>query len=127
MLNTTALFIGLFSLLHIALTVMVGYHRAKSGIQFHDGGDTALLWKIRAHGNFTEQVPIALLAMAAAEVSGASYWVLLLGGLSLLSGRLLHVHALITKGWSNGRGFGMIITLFSIGWLGGAALLLAFV
>ncbi|TDM05716.1 MAG: hypothetical protein C4K60_13400 [Ideonella sp. MAG2] len=83
MLNTTATFIGIFALLHIPFTVLVGYHRARTGIQFFDGGDDALLRKMRAHGNFTEQVPMALLAMAAAEVTGTAQWVLLLGGGSL--------------------------------------------
>lgn len=122
MLTTTAIFIGVFALLHIPFTVMVGYHRAKTGIQFFDGGDTGLLRKMRAHANFTENVPIALLAMAAAEVTGTPNWALLVGGLALLLGRLVHAYVVVRHGWGNGRGYGMILTLFAIGWLGIAAL-----
>ncbi len=122
MFYTTALFIGIFAVLHIPFTVMVGYHRAKTGIQFFDGGDKALLQKMRAHGNFTENVPIALLAMAAAEATGARQWVLLVGGFTLVAGRAVHAYVVARHGWGNGRGYGMILTLFSIGWLGIAAL-----
>jgi hypothetical protein len=37
--SITAMFIGVFVLLRIPLTVMVGYRRARTGIQFFDGGD----------------------------------------------------------------------------------------
>jgi len=67
----TALFIGIFVVLQIPLTVMVGYRRARTGIQFFDGGDQALLRRMRAPGNYTETVPIVLLAMAASELTGA--------------------------------------------------------
>ena len=122
MLNTTGIFVGIFSILHIVLTVMVGYHRARTGIQFFAEGDVTLLRKMRAHGNFTENVPIALLAMAMAEATGAPNWVLLVGGVALLLGRLLHAHVVTHRGWGDGRGYGMILTLFAIGWLGIVAL-----
>ena len=125
MLNTTAAFVGILALLHIPLTVMVGYHRAKTGIQFFDGGDVSLMRKMRAHGNFTENVPNALLAMAAAEATGAPNWVLLVGGCALVCGRLLHAYVVSRKGWGDGRGYGMILTLFAIGWLGSVALVRA--
>jgi len=125
MLNTTAIFVGIFALVHIPFTVFVGYHRARTGIQFFDGGDTSLLRKMRAHGNFTEQVPIALLAMAAAEATGAPRWVLLVGGIALLLGRAIHAFVVARSGWGNGRAVGMVLTLFAIGWLGAVALLRA--
>lgn len=122
MFTVTAAFVGLLALLHIPLTVMVGVHRARTGIQFHDGGDAALMRKMRAHGNFTENVPIALLALAACEATGAPRWVLLVGGGALVAGRLLHAFVVARRGWGDGRGYGMILTLFAIGWLGSVAL-----
>jgi uncharacterized membrane protein YecN with MAPEG domain len=96
---------------------MVGSHRARTGIQFFDGGDASLLRKMRAHGNFTENVPIALLAMAAAELTGAPRWVFLVGGCPLLAGRAVLAYVAARSGWGNGRAVGMVLTLFSIGWL----------
>ncbi len=106
----TALFVGVFVLLQIPLTVMVGYRRARTGIQFFDGGDQTLLRRMRAHGNYTETVPIVLLAMAASELTGAPAWLLWAGGISLLVGRLMHATVLVLKGWGLPRAIGMILT-----------------
>lgn len=106
----TVLFVGLFALIQVPLTVMVGYRRVQTGIQFFDGGDQTLLRRMRAHGNYTETVPIVLLAMAAAEITGIPSWALWAGGASLLVGRLMHAAILITKGWGNPRAIGMILT-----------------
>ena len=76
----TVLFVGLFALIQVPLTVMVGYRRVQTGIQFFDGGDQTLLRRMRAHGNYTETVPIVLLAMAAAEITGIPSWALWAGG-----------------------------------------------
>lgn len=114
----TVLFIGLFALIQIPLTVMVGYRRVQTGIQFLDGGDQTLLRRMRAHGNFTETVPIVLLAMAAAEITSIPHWALWVGGLSLLIGRVMHAAILITKGWGNPRAFGMVLTFLPMAGFG---------
>jgi uncharacterized protein len=106
----TVLFIGVFAMIQIPLTAMVGYRRAQTGIQFMDGGDVTILRRMRAHANFTETVPIVLLAMAAAEVSGLASWALWAGGACLLIGRLMHAHIIITKGWGLPRALGMVLT-----------------
>ncbi len=97
-LAVTITFIGIFALIQVPLTVMVGFRRLQTGIQFLDGGDLTLLRRMRAHANFTETVPIVLLAMAAAELSGVPDWALWSGGLSLLIGRLMHAVILVTQG-----------------------------
>src|SRR5712671_8150125 len=94
----TVFFVGLFALIQVPLTVMVGYRRVQTGIQFFDGGDQTLLRRMRAHGNFTETVPIVLLAMAAAEWRGAPAWLLVVGGCSLLCGRAMHYVTLLHSG-----------------------------
>ncbi len=109
-LQVTTLFIGVFVLVQIPMTVMVGYRRAVTGIQFFDGGDQTLLRRMRAHGNYTETVPIVLLAMAAAELTGAPTWLLWGGGVSLLVGRLMHAAVLVLRGWGLPRAIGMILT-----------------
>jgi uncharacterized membrane protein YecN with MAPEG domain len=118
-LQTTTLFVGIFALLQIPMTIMVGYRRAVTGIQFLDGGDTTLLRRMRAHANFTETVPIVLIAMGYAELSGAPAWLLWLGGASLLVGRLMHAAILVTKGWGLPRAVGMILTFIPMLSFGG--------
>ena len=107
----TVLFVGIFALVQIPLTVIVGLRRGQTGIQFFDGGDQVLLRRMRAHANFTETVPITLLAMAAAELTNAPAWALWLGGISLLAGRIIHAAIIILKGWGLPRAIGMLLTL----------------
>lgn len=119
MIYTTILFIGIFALIQIPLTVMVGYRRVQTDIQFMDGGDQTLLRRMRAHANYTETVPIVLLAMAAAEVAQAPQWLLWAGGFSLLAGRLMHAAILVLKGWGLPRAIGMILTFIPMAAFGG--------
>jgi uncharacterized protein len=121
-LKLSPLFAGFFALLQIPLTVAVGLYRARTGIQFFDGGDTALLRRMRAHGNFTETVPITLIAMAAAECSGAPPWLIVAGGGSLAFGRVLHYVTIVRSGFGNGRAVGMVLTLLPMATFGGWAL-----
>ena len=110
-LPVTALFVAVFALLQVPMTVAVGLRRAKSGIQFMDGGDGTLLKRMRAHGNFTETAPMCLLAMGAAELAGAPGVLLWSVGGALLIGRVLHYGTLVTSGFGIGRAIGMILTL----------------
>jgi uncharacterized protein len=108
----TLLFIALFAVMYVPLTMAVGLRRAKTGIQFLDGGDETLLRRMRAQGNFAENVPIALLAMAAAEATGLPAWALWAGGGAIFAGRALHAVALIAKAPVLARANGMLLTLF---------------
>lgn len=109
-LPVTLVFIAVFALLQIPMTVAVGLLRVQTDIHFMDGGNTTLLRRMRAHGNYTETVPMSLLAMAAAELSGAPTTLLWAVGGSLLMGRLLHYGTLVTSGFGLGRAIGMILT-----------------
>lgn len=109
-LPVTLVFVALFALLQIPITIAVGLLRARTDIHFMDGGNPALLQRMRAHGNFTETVPISLLAMAAAELAGAPPMLLWSVGGALLLGRVLHYATLVTSGFGLGRAIGMILT-----------------
>ncbi len=86
----TTLYIAVLATYAIALGAVVSIHRAKSGISILHGDDIALAEKIRRHANFTENVPLALLVMAAAEAMGLGATWLHGAGLLLLAGRLVH-------------------------------------
>ena len=51
---------AVFAVLHVIFTLRVGGYRFSNNISLGDGGDKELLNRIRGHGNFIEQVPIAL-------------------------------------------------------------------
>jgi uncharacterized protein len=118
-LEISPLFAGFFALVQVPLTIAVGLYRARTGIQFLDGGDTVLLRRMRAHANFSETVPITLIAMAAAEWSAAPAWLLLAGGSSLVVGRLMHYTTILTSGFGVGRAVGMVLTLLPMATFGG--------
>lgn len=113
-LSVTIFFIALLAFIQIPMTFAVGIVRAKTGIRFLDGGNDVLTRRMRAHGNFTETVPIALLAMAATEYLGAAPAVLWTGGSMLLIGRLAHAFDMYRTGWGIGRGIGMILTFLAM-------------
>jgi uncharacterized protein len=107
----TLLFAGLCALIHVALTAMVIVRRAKTGVDLLDGGDVTLLRRIRAHGNFSETAPMALLLLALLEMRGLSSTWLWALGIGLLLGRLLHAWSLLTTNAVWNRRGGMVLTL----------------
>lgn len=109
--HLTLLFAGLCALMQCWLTALVIARRVQSGINLMDGGDAVLVRRIRAHANFAETVPMALLLMLLLELGGlAATWLWLLG-LALVAGRLLHVCGLLMEGMAWSRLGGMVLTL----------------
>lgn len=105
---------ALCAAVQVALTAMVIARRAQSGVSLLDGGDTVLTRRMRAHGNFTETVPLTLLLMGLLELAAAPRGLLMgLAGL-LMVGRLLHAVGVITRGDSWARRLGMVATLWAL-------------
>ncbi|MDZ8024001.1 MAG: MAPEG family protein [Nostoc sp. SerVER01] len=75
--------------------------------------DGVLQRKVRAYGNFTEYVPLALLFIMTLEFMHSSPWMLWLIGSALTVGRIAHAWGLITTyGPSPGRAIGFFLTWF---------------
>ncbi|MGH1415481.1 MAG: MAPEG family protein [Pelagimonas sp.] len=110
----TLYFVAGFALMHVVITMLVGAARVPNQIHFYDDGDLDLRRNMRAHANFTENAPIALIAMAAAEISGTDQMWILTGGLVLCVGRLMHYHIIRTKGWGPTRALSMLLTLIPV-------------
>ncbi len=88
--EVTSVYAGIFGVLFFVFTMRVGLYRVKHRISFGDGGDSELTKRMRAHGNFVEAVPIALILLGLAEAGGASNTLLHSAGGMLLVGRLSH-------------------------------------
>ncbi len=101
---------AVFVLMSIPMAIAVGVRRAKTGILLLHGEDDGLLRLMRAHGNFIEYVPLALLALAGAEVAGAAPWLVAACGGTLLIARLIHYFSLRTAADSKGRAIGAGLT-----------------
>lgn len=88
--SVTALYALPLALIFLVLWMRVSSLRSSSGISFGDGGNAALLQRVRMHGNFIEWVPFVLILMMLAEGMGAPTVYLHISGALLLIGRVAH-------------------------------------
>lgn len=111
MLTITGLYAAILSFLIIFLAASVVRLRVKHSVGILDGGQPDLSKAIRAHGNATETIPLALILMACAEVSHLPLAVLHGVGIVLVSARLYHAYGLSrSSGRSKGRFYGTLLT-----------------
>lgn len=110
----TMLYASLLAALFLLLAMRVSLRRRAAGIDLGEGGDEELLRRVRAHGNFAEYVPFALLLMAMAELGGTGHILLHSLGIALVLGRLCHAWG-IGSGSTVGRGIGMLLTFTVFG------------
>lgn len=90
MLVVTSIFASTLTAIYIKLALNVISLRRKNQVSLGDGGVDDLEKAIRAHGNFSEYVPISLILMGCLELNQAPWWLVSIFGLSLTIGRLLH-------------------------------------
>lgn len=90
MLLVTAVLASILGLIFIKLSFNVIALRRKNKISLGAGGIEELDRAIRAHGNFSEYVPLGLLLIGALELNGAPLALVALLGLVLVFGRFFH-------------------------------------
>jgi len=122
MLPVTSLYAGLLALYFVWLATRVvkarRVHRVPLGTP-HRLVERAA----RAHGNFAEYVPFALLLMALCEINGLPDWALHVLGTVLVAGRVLHALGISREPENfRWRVLGMSLTFTMIG-VAAAALL----
>lgn len=90
-LSVTLLAASVLGLVFVWLCWRVIATRVAKQALIGDGGDTELQFRMRAHANFTEYVPIFLIVLGLVELSGGNQTALaLIAGVFVLA-RLLHV------------------------------------
>jgi len=94
MLPVTALYAGLLGLGFVWLATRVVKARRVYRVAIGDGQHRLVQRAIRAHGNFAEYVPLALLLMALCESNGLPAWALHVLGVVLLAGRVVHAYGI---------------------------------
>ena len=105
-----AFYVALSVLLNLYLMLRVGQGRIKNKINLGDGGNDDMIARIRAHGNFTEVAPLALIGLVALAMLGASPLMLHLVGASYFIGRILHFLGMSGL-FGQGRFIGTLLTL----------------
>ncbi|KAI1659540.1 membrane-associated, eicosanoid/glutathione metabolism protein [Daldinia decipiens] len=127
LLPVTGTFAMPFSAYFAFLSCRVVYHRLKD--QFYVGDNSSkngdpnnkLYLASRCHQNFIENVPMALIIAAFAELNGANQRTLSNALTALLTFRVLHVELGLINGLGLGRPIGYWGTMATTLWLGGYA------
>ena len=89
--QVAALYVGLNALLLLVLALNVGLRRGRqNALQPGATGDETLVRAVRAHGNFTEYMPVVLLILVMLALLKAPTPLLHLLGLVFTLGRLAH-------------------------------------
>jgi uncharacterized membrane protein YecN with MAPEG domain len=100
----------------------IGKLRHQFGISVGDGGNEAILRRMRAQLNFVEQTPLTLIGIAAIELAGkGGAWLAPLGAVFML-GRIAHAIGM-DGSFKPGRGIGMltgmlpqlVLVIFAVG------------
>ncbi|HWD27718.1 MAG TPA: MAPEG family protein [Rhizomicrobium sp.] len=110
-----ALYAALNALIMLVLAMLVVRARVRTRTEIGDGADPALLGPLRAHGNNTENVPMAIVLLMLLYATGASVLVIHVVGGTLTLGRLFHAFGLSRNvGASTPRLIGMALTWLSL-------------
>lgn len=123
-----ALYAGINFLLLPLLMFRVGKVRMATKTSIGDGGDAVLLQRIRAHANFTETTPFALIGMIVLALLGGTPALLLhILGSGFTFGRIAHAHGMAqNKAAGKGRTLGAVLSLLTFVVMGGYCLYRAF-
>jgi uncharacterized membrane protein YecN with MAPEG domain len=109
----SALYASILALLIVWLALRVIKLRRAKRVVLGDGGDPELQAAIRAHGNATEYIPIALILLVLLELNGAHAVLLHSAGIAVLAGRLLHAKGILAEQLQY-RVLGMQSTFFAL-------------
>jgi uncharacterized membrane protein YecN with MAPEG domain len=110
----TAIYAAVLGLLGALLTINVIVNRVRAKVDVGDGSVAALAQAIRAHGNFAEQTPLALLLIGLVEAFAYRSAVAIGLGAVFLVARLLSAWGLnSTLRQSFGRQFGAALTILA--------------
>jgi uncharacterized membrane protein YecN with MAPEG domain len=110
--SISAMYAAILGALFVPFTAYVGTYRVKNKLLLRDGGDVELSRRIRAHANFTETVPMALILLVLVELSGGSASLLHSLGAVLVTARVMHYVTIATNpGNTAPRALGMVGTL----------------
>lgn len=113
------------AILNIWLMVRIGAVRSSSKVFVGDGGDEAVVRRMRAQANFVENTPFVLILVAAIELAGkGGAWLPYVAGLFIL-GRVAHAFGMDGGSLAKGRMIGTIVSMLTLIGLAVVAALIA--
>lgn len=114
------------AVLHIWLAGRVSQLRRGYRISIGDGGNEALHRRIRAHGNYIENMPIVLILLALLELAGGDARLLWGAAIIFIVARLLHAFGMDRTPPSKLRMFGMMGSILALVILAGYAVFMLY-
>ena len=90
MLIVTSVIASVLTIIFVRLSFAVIGLRRKNKVGLGSGGHEDLERAIRAQGNFAEYVPFGMILIACLELNGAPWWLVIIPGITLIIGRLIH-------------------------------------
>jgi uncharacterized protein len=118
---------GAAALINIWLGWRVGQVRIAHKVAMGDGGNPAVVARMRAHANFVEYTPFVLILLGLIELAaGTSLWLWGVGSLYLLA-RVAHGFGMDVQPPARSplRGIGVLVTMLILLGLGAYAILIA--
>jgi len=105
---------AVLGLIFVGLSIMTIAERRKASVSLGAGDSDRLLRRIRAHANFAEYVPLALILIAGVAITEAPLWFVNTSCTGLVAGRVLHATGILRSD-ERLRIAGMAATLTVIG------------
>jgi uncharacterized membrane protein YecN with MAPEG domain len=118
----TLIFAGVAALVNLWLAIRCGQVRTAEKISHGDGGSVLLQRRMRAHLNFAENTPLALILVLVLELSGTPpLWLAIAAALYII-GRIAHGIGMDADSGSKARMFGTLMTMLLLLGLAGLAI-----
>ncbi len=114
--HISLLYAAIAALIAFWLSMRCGKVRMAEKISMGDGGNDALLRRMRAQANFTEYTPFALVLIVVLDMAGQGGTALAVSAFAFMLGRVFHAIGMDSDA-SKGRMVGMILTMpILLGW-----------
>jgi hypothetical protein len=102
------------AVLHIWLAGRVSQLRNRHKVSIGDGGNEALIRRMRAHANYGENMPIVLILLALIELAGGDPRILWGAAILFVIARILHAFGMDRPSPSRLRMFGMMGNMLTL-------------
>ncbi len=114
LLQTTLSLAAAAAIINIWLGIRCGQVRTKTKISIGDGGNDALIRRMRAHANFVEFTPFVLILVGAIELAGrGGRWLAIVGAVYML-GHVAHGFGMDSGDENKLRMAGVIISMLTL-------------
>ena len=119
-LHISLLSLAIAATINLWLGIRCSQVRISDKVLHGDGGNAMLAKRMRAHANFTEYTPLAMLLVLALNLAGYHGWTLAVSALAFLTARVLHALGMEADKPNPLRMAGVIVTWLCyalwIGW-----------